>query len=94
MPFFVLAFIGFIVMRTTGDALFGSAASLWSAVINTGFTASDLFLTCGMTAVGPSVSFSDMGRTGWRPLGAGFVVVTLVGSCSLLLSWGMAHFLT
>ncbi len=66
VPFFVLAFIGFIVVRTVGDALLGSAASLWSAVINTGCTASDLFLTCGMTAVGLSVSFSDMWRIGWR----------------------------
>lgn len=94
IPLFVLAFIGFILVRTAGDALFGTAASLWPAVINTGYTASDLFLTCGMTAVGLSVSFTDMWRIGWRPLAAGFVVATLVGSCSLLLTWGMAHFLT
>jgi len=94
VPLFVLAFIGFIVVRTAGDALFGTAASLWPALINTGYTASDLFLTCGMTAVGLSVSFTDMWRIGWRPLAAGFVVATLVGSCSLLLTWGMAHFLT
>jgi uncharacterized integral membrane protein (TIGR00698 family) len=94
VPLFVLAFIGFILVRTAGDALFGSAASLWPALVNTGYTASDLFLTCGMTAVGLSVSFTDMWRIGWRPLAAGFVVATLVGSCSLLLTWGMAHFLT
>jgi len=41
-----------------------------------------------------SVSFTDMWRIGWRPLAAGFVVATLVGSCSLLLTWGMARFLT
>ena len=94
VPLFVLAFIGFIIVRTAGDALFGTAASLWPALVNTGYTASDLFLTCGMTAVGLSVSFTDMWRIGWRPLAAGFVVATLVGSCSLLLTWGMARFLT
>ena len=93
VPFFVLAFIGFIVVRTVGDALSGASAPLWRALINSGYTASDLFLTCGMTAVGLSVSFTDMWRIGWRPLAAGFVVATLVGSCSLLLTCGMAHFL-
>jgi uncharacterized membrane protein YadS len=94
VPLFVLAFIGFIVVRTAGDALYGAPAPLWQALINTGYTASDLFLTCGMTAVGLSVSFTDMWRIGWRPLAAGFVVATLVGSCSLLLTCGLAHFLT
>jgi len=93
VPFFVLAFIGFIVVRTVGDALSGASTPLWRALINTGYTASDLFLTCGMTALGLSVSFTDMWRIGWRPLAAGFVVATLVGSCSLLLTCGMAHFL-
>ena len=93
VPFFVVAFIGFIVVRTAGDALSGASAPLWRALVNTGYTASDLFLTCGMTAVGLSVSFTDMWRIGWRPLAAGFVVATLVGSCSLLLTCAMAHFL-
>ena len=92
VPFFVLAFIAFIVLRTAGDALFAPAASLWQGVVHTGYDASDLFLTCGMTAVGLSVSFSDMWRIGWRPLACGFVVATLAGSCSLLLTAGMLHF--
>jgi uncharacterized integral membrane protein (TIGR00698 family) len=94
VPFFVLAFIGFILLRTAGDALCGAGAPLWQALVNTGYTASDVFLTCGMTAVGLSVSFTDMWRIGWRPLAAGFVVATLVGSCSLLLTSTLAHFLT
>ena len=91
VPFFVVAFVGFIVLRTAGDALFGSAP-LWPRLVHTGFDASDLFLTCGMTAVGLSVLFTDMWRIGWRPLAAGFIVATLVGSCSLLLTSGMLHF--
>ncbi|HEY2809703.1 MAG TPA: putative sulfate exporter family transporter [Steroidobacteraceae bacterium] len=92
VPFFVVAFLGFIVLRTAGDALF-HAPGAWQAVVNTGYTASDLFLACGMTAVGLSVSFTDMWRIGWRPLAAGFVVASLVGSCSLLLNYGMVHWL-
>lgn len=91
MPLFVLAFVGFIVVRTAGDALLHSSP-LWQAVVNSGYSASDLFLTCGMTAVGLSVAFADMWRIGWRPLAAGFAVATLVGACSLLVTLGLMHF--
>jgi uncharacterized integral membrane protein (TIGR00698 family) len=90
VPLFVLAFVGFIVVRTAGDALLHSSP-LWQAVVNTGYTASDVFLTCGMTAVGLSVAFIDLWRIGWRPLGAGFVVATLVGGCSLLVTLALLH---
>ncbi len=89
VPLFVLAFIGFILLRTAGDALFHGSA--WPALVNTGYQGSDLFLTCGMTAVGLSVSFTDMWRIGWRPLAAGFLLASLVGGCSLLMNLGMLH---
>jgi uncharacterized integral membrane protein (TIGR00698 family) len=92
VPLFVLAFVGFIVVRTGGDALWHTSQPLWQAFVNTGYTASDLFLTCGMTAVGLSVSFLDMWRIGWRPLAAGFIVATLVGACSLTLTSMLLHF--
>jgi uncharacterized integral membrane protein (TIGR00698 family) len=91
VPLFVLGFIGFIVVRTAGDALSHAPAPLWQALVNTGYSASDLFLTCGMTAVGLSVSFTDMWRIGWRPLAAGLAVATLVGACSLLLTSALLH---
>jgi len=92
VPFFVIAFLGFIVVRTAGDAVF-SGAAWWPRLVDTGYHGSDLFLTCGMTAVGLSVSFTDMWRIGWRPLAAGLVVATLVGACSLLLNLGLLHWL-
>jgi uncharacterized integral membrane protein (TIGR00698 family) len=91
VPMFVVAFLAFITVRTGGDTLLGHSA-LWQAVVHTGYTASDLFLTCGMTAVGLSVSFTDMWRIGWRPLAAGFVVASLVGACSLALTLTLLHF--
>lgn len=92
VPFFVFAFILFVVIRTVGDGVFHPDAPLWHAAVNAGQTASELFLVCGMTAVGLSVSFSDMWRIGWRPLAAGFLVATLVGICSLTLTSGMYRF--
>lgn len=92
VPMFVLGFLACIILRTVGDALMPAGSALWQALIHTGYTASDLFLTCGMTAVGLSVAFTDMWRIGWRPLAAGFAVAALVGGCSLLLTSGMLHF--
>jgi len=92
VPLFVLGFIACIVLRTAGDAFLGAGGD-WAALVNTGYQGSDLFLTCGMTAVGLSVSFKDMWRIGWRPLAAGFVVATLVGACSLLANLGMWRWL-
>ncbi|MBV8853401.1 MAG: putative sulfate exporter family transporter [Sinobacteraceae bacterium] len=82
VPLFVFGFVLCVILRSSGDALFGPAP-LWHAVINSGQTASELFLVCGMTAVGLSVRFTDMWRIGWRPLGAGLLVATLAGMCSL-----------
>jgi uncharacterized integral membrane protein (TIGR00698 family) len=92
VPFFVFAFILFVVVRTVGDGVFHPDAPMWHAAVNAGQTASELFLVCGMTAVGLSVSFNDMWRIGWRPLAAGFLVATLVGLCSLTLTSGMYRF--
>lgn len=92
VPMFVVAFLAFIVVRTAFDALFGEGSALWQAVVHTGYTASDLFLACGMTAVGLSVSFTDMWRIGWRPLAAGLVVASLVGASSLTLTLTLLHF--
>lgn len=89
VPFFVVAFILLVLVRTLGDSMFHADASMWHAVVNAGQSASELFLVCGMTAVGLSVSFTDMWRIGWRPLAAGFLVATLVGVCSLTLTLGM-----
>jgi uncharacterized membrane protein YadS len=92
VPMFVLAFVGFIIVRTIGDSLLSAHGALWQSVINRGYLASDLFLTCGMTAVGLSVAFNDMWRIGWRPLAAGFAVASLVGACSLTLTLTLLHF--
>jgi uncharacterized membrane protein YadS len=61
----------------------GVYSTLWQALVNTGESASDVLLVCGMTALGLSVSFGEMWRIGWRPLAAGWLVAFLVGICSL-----------
>ncbi len=92
IPFFVVGFIACLVLRTLGDALFGTDSAFWHALVNTGETASDILLVCGMTALGLSVSFGEMWRIGWRPLAAGWVVAFMVGACSLGLNVLERHF--
>ncbi len=86
VPLFVAGFIVCLVLRTVGDHLLGSDSALWHALVNTGETASDILLVCGMTALGLSVSFGEMWRIGWRPLAAGWLVALMVGACSLVLN--------
>jgi uncharacterized integral membrane protein (TIGR00698 family) len=95
VPLFVIGFVCFVVLRTVGDALTrGSAlAPDWNALTTTGQNASELFLICGMTAVGLSVSFTQMWRIGWRPLASGLLVAILVGVCSLSLTLATQRFM-
>jgi uncharacterized integral membrane protein (TIGR00698 family) len=88
VPLFVLGFVCCIVLRTAGDALTRGSplAANWHALSSAGQSASELFLICGMTAVGLSVSFTQMWRIGWRPLASGLLVAILVGVCSLSLT--------
>ena len=96
MPLFVVGFVGCVILRTLGDALTHGAqlAGDWDQLMAAGQGASELFLICGMSAVGLSVSFTQMWRIGWRPLAAGFLVAILVGACSLSLTIATQRFLT
>jgi uncharacterized integral membrane protein (TIGR00698 family) len=96
VPLFVVGFVGCVILRTLGDALTHGAqlAGDWDQLMAAGQGASELFLICGMSAVGLSVSFTQMWRIGWRPLAAGFLVAILVGACSLSLTIATQRFLT
>jgi uncharacterized integral membrane protein (TIGR00698 family) len=96
VPLFVIGFVCFVVLRTAGDALTRGTglAQEWQALTTAGQNASELLLICGMTAVGLSVSFTQMWRIGWRPLASGLIVAILVGLCSLSLTLATQHFMS
>jgi uncharacterized integral membrane protein (TIGR00698 family) len=95
VPLFVVGFVCCVVVRTAGDALtqHSALAAQWHALTSAGQSASELFLICGMTAVGLSVSFTQMWRIGWRPLASGLLVAILVGVCSLSLTLATQRFM-
>jgi uncharacterized integral membrane protein (TIGR00698 family) len=86
LPAFLIAFVVLALIRTGGDALFSGGsgvAAAWSQVVAVGLGASDLFLVCGMTAIGLSVSLADLRGVGSKALLAALIVAVSVCACSL-----------
>lgn len=88
-PGFVIAFVILVIVRTLGDHAFaGSAAAhdTWVKIVSAAQKSSELLLVCGMTAVGLSVSLSQMRHLGWRPVCAAFLIAAAAAVCSLALA--------
>jgi uncharacterized integral membrane protein (TIGR00698 family) len=94
IPAFVIWFVVFVIARTLGDQLVASdahAQQLWLQGISASLLVSDLFLVCGMTAVGLSVSLSQMYQVGFRPICAALIIAIATGACSLGLTYALLH---
>jgi uncharacterized integral membrane protein (TIGR00698 family) len=86
LPQFVIWFAIFVLVRTLGDQLLANDAHLrtaWLQAMSASQVVSDLFMTCGMTAVGLSVSTSRMRRVGLRPICAALIIAAATAACSL-----------
>jgi len=70
----------------------GDFAAAWSQIVAVGLGASDLFLVCGMTAIGLSVSLADLRGVGSKALLAALIVAVSVCACSLGMTLAMQHF--
>ncbi len=91
-PAFLIAFVLLALVRTGGDAVFGGGgevATAWSQIVAVGLGASDLFLVCGMTAIGLSVSLADLRGVGLKALLAALIVAVSVCACSLGMTLAM-----
>lgn len=88
LPVFLIAFLALALARTGGDAIFTSpdVAAAWAQLIAVGVGASDLFLVCGMTAIGLSVSLADLRGVGAKALLAALIVAAAVCGTSLLMT--------
>ena len=83
---FLIGFLLCALARSIGDALFlGSpvADAWWQGTIAFGLAAPELFLVCGMAAVGLSVSLKHVRDLGWRAPLAAFLVALSVAPVSL-----------
>jgi uncharacterized integral membrane protein (TIGR00698 family) len=85
LPFFVLAFIALVGVRTAGDFYGLKNNETWKAFLTCASQSSVYCLTLAMGAVGLGASLSQMRQLGWRPLCLGFAAALLVGGVSVLL---------
>ena len=79
-PYFVLGFVGMIILRNVGDQLFISATNdNWNETIETIKFFSKIFLTMAMAAIGLSTNLKDIKSMGYKPFIVGFIAMLTVG---------------
>ena len=82
-PYFVLGFVGMIILRNTGDEFF-STNNNWIEIIGLIKDSSKIFLTMAMAAIGLSTNLKDIKNMGYKPFVVGFIAMLTVGIVSIL----------
>ncbi len=86
-PYFVIGFIGMIVVRNIGDQFVtpnSNTYDLWINLIRYLKTLATLFLTMAMAAVGISINLNELKLMGYKPFVVGLIAAITVGLISLL----------
>ena len=79
-PYFVLGFIGMIIIRNIGDQVFISNSNYnWIETINIIKFLSKIFLTMAMAAIGLTTNLKDIKSMGYKPFVVGFIAMLTVG---------------
>ena len=83
-PYFVLGFIGLIILRNIGDQIFSTYnEDSWIKTIEFIQISSKIFLTMAMAAIGLSTNLKDIRNMGYKPFIVGFVAMLTVGIISI-----------
>jgi len=82
-PYFVLGFVGMILLRNIGDEVYSSSSN-WVESINFIKLSSKIFLTMAMAAIGLSTNLKDVKSMGYKPFIVGFVAMLTVGIVSII----------
>ena len=86
-PYFVLGFIGMIIIRNVGDQIFlidTNNYEIWKNFINYIKILATVFLTMSMAAVGISINLSELKSMGYKPFVVGFIAAVTVGIVSII----------
>jgi uncharacterized integral membrane protein (TIGR00698 family) len=79
-PYFVLGFIGMIILRNIGDQFFvDNINDYWIETIDLIKFSSKVFLTMAMAAIGLSTNLKDIKDMGYKPFLVGFIAMLTVG---------------
>ena len=76
--YFVLGFVGMIILRNMGDEIYNSNSN-WIESINNIKLLSKIFLTMAMAAIGLSTNLKDIKSMGYKPFIVGFIAMLTVG---------------
>ena len=77
-PYFVLGFVGMIILRNIGDEIYISNSN-WIEIINNIKLFSKISLTMAMAAIGLSTNLKDIKKMGYKPFLVGFISMLTVG---------------
>ncbi len=86
-PYFVLGFIGMIIVRNLGDQFFptdNSNHEIWVNLIGYLKILATVFLTMAMAAVGISINLNELKSMGYKPFVVGLIAAVTVGIISLI----------
>ena len=95
-PYFVIGFIGMIIVRNIGDQLFtveNDNFYAWSKFIEYLKILTTVFLTMAMAAVGISINLSELKSMGYKPFIIGLIAAVTVGIISLIYIETLKNFL-
>ena len=84
-PYFVLGFVGMIILRNAGDQVFLSTYNeIWINSVQYIKASSKIFLTMAMAAIGLSTNLRDLKNMGYKPFVVGFIGMATVGMVSII----------
>jgi uncharacterized integral membrane protein (TIGR00698 family) len=84
-PYFVLGFVGMIILRNVGDQVFlNSYNDIWDNIVHFIKASSKVFLTMAMAAIGLSTNLRDLKNMGYKPFVVGFIGMATVGIISII----------
>jgi len=95
-PYFVIGFIGMIIVRNLGDELFSPETDnyyFWSRFIEYLKILATVFLTMAMAAVGISIDLGELKSMGYKPFVVGLIAAITVGIISLIYIETLKNFL-
>ena len=84
-PYFVLGFVGMIILRNFGDHFFMDISdNNWKNTVEIIKSSSKVFLTMAMAAIGLSTNLKDIRAMGYKPFIVGFIAMITVGLVSIV----------
>ena len=86
-PYFVIGFIGMIIIRNIGDQVFtieNEFHNTWGNFIEYIKILATVFLTMAMAAVGISINLSELRSMGYKPFVVGLIAAVTVGVVSII----------